>query len=218
MQRSEDIRNRRRIRALAVCLFWPVLIACLTCIPAAAADPVCSVLPGGQAAAWVLADFDGDHKLDMAVAELPGPNDSGILRHITIHSGEAGPIPLCATGATERLSARDLDGDSDRDLVLETASAEPIAIWINDGAGHFQRAEVADFRYQLSHDDPRSLDSAARPSPQPDTVDHSRTDLGAVVRAFDLHLAVAGLFGKRDRNRPAEFQFRIHSRGPPASV
>ena len=215
MRQSEHIRGMQDNGPWARGLLWPALLGCMAAIPAAAASPLdCPAYSRASTAAWVLADFDGDHKLDLAVADLPG--EDGLLRSITIRSGDAGPVPLCATGAAERLRARDLDGDSDRDLVLESAAAEPIAVWLNDGAGHFERGELADFRYQLSHDDPGSLISSPNTSGERDPADHSRTNVSA-VRTFDLHLAAAGLAGKSDTLRRSETQFRIYARGPPAS-
>jgi hypothetical protein len=64
--------------------------------------------------------------------------------------------------SANRLSARDLDGDNDRDLVLESPFNVPLEVWINDGAGNFHVGDLEKFRFQLSHDDPSTVCSTAR--------------------------------------------------------
>lgn len=106
---------------------------------------------------WVVADFNGDDKLDLvslsSLAGEPhtqlGPLESGLLARSLFTAGT--------------LRARDLDGDKDRDLVLETEWSVVIAVWINDGAGHFTRANLEDFRFQLSRDDSRHVGSTVLP-------------------------------------------------------
>jgi hypothetical protein len=50
-------------------------------------------------------------------------------------------------GATVELSSRDVDGDRDGDLIVfEPLSSQPIGVWLNDGAGSFHEARLADFR------------------------------------------------------------------------
>ena len=189
-------------------------------MPAAASQqvaPSCSERPNGSCAAWVLADFDGDQKLDLAIADLPGEAGQG-LRNVTVQSGLSYSIPIGMGRSNELLSARDLDGDADRDLVLYSAEAGLIAVWLNDGTGHFQRADVEAFRYQFSHDDSRSLESAPPVTLLQDAADHSRTDLGVAVHACGPYAAVEPLLWKRERSVTAGFWFRVFARGPPSSL
>jgi hypothetical protein len=163
----------------------------------------------------VFADFDGDNKLDLAIVSAEAKNNPDGFLRITIHALEPGAIPICGARGSERLRARDLDGDSDRDLVLETATAEPIAVWLNDGAGHFLPGKVADFRYQLSHYDPRSLDSVALPAVQEDTVECPATDITARLTAVCVYCVDAALSRNPERNRSSGFSSSIRTRGPP---
>jgi hypothetical protein len=62
------------------------------------------------------------------------------------------------------LSTRDVDGDQDSDLViLQPVSGEPIAVWINDGAGLFHEGNLADFQALLGQG--RSSSSLRPPPP-----------------------------------------------------
>jgi hypothetical protein len=185
----------------------------------AAADPVtqsCSARAESGCGAWVLADFDGDQKLDLAVADLPGEDSSG-ERQVTIQP-DASTLPLHAGSLGELLRARDIDGDSDRDLVLYGAGAGPIAVWLNDGAGHFQRRELSEFRYQLSHDDPASLITAQIASLQSDPADHSRTDLGLLSGVSCPSLVASTPPGVRESLSASGFLSGTRARGPPSSL
>src|SRR5437660_587888 len=82
---------------------------------------VCAiVLPGLAAAAgnstpaWVMGDFNGDRKVDVAVLNA---RDSQL--HVELSAQRGFVLSLPAIGGN-RFSVRDLDGDSDNDIVLET--------------------------------------------------------------------------------------------------
>ena len=118
-----------------------------------------------------------------------------------------------------RLSARDLDGDNDRDLVLETAFRVPLAVWINDGAGHFQEGNLDSFRFQLSHDDPRSLGSSERLMPPLRSAECPRRNAAI---ACPLHRGPE-LAGTRFLTNPLEGiaapqHFDTWTRGPPRTT
>ncbi len=111
-----------------------------------------------------MADFDGDHRLDLATF---GPFDSvrtGYDRRlgIQLNAGKSPVFTFVILPAANRLSARDLDGDNDRDLVLENPFRVPLAVWINDGGGKFHEGNLDSFRFQLLHEDPRSLGFSER--------------------------------------------------------
>jgi len=155
-----DVLLRPRIHrgSLAATLLPVLALAWLTNAPATAGDGVtANLLTSPAAAPSVMADFDGDHKLDLATLGEP--------HQIQVQLGTPQfPIfTLLIRPSTNRLSARDLDGDQDRDLVLESPINVPLEVWINDGAGNFHVGDLEKFRFQLSHDDPRSLCFSLRP-------------------------------------------------------
>ena len=104
---------------------------------------------------WVTADFNGDNKADVVTITASEPAATGhTLRFAPM---DAAAFALQKGLSTNRLIARDIDGDTDRDLVLETAFSEPIAVWLNDGAGNFVRGNLEDYRFQLSHQSPQTV-------------------------------------------------------------
>ncbi len=90
--------------------------------------------------------FDGDGDRDIILISPPGGKpEAGVYLGRNRGTGEmdyeriADPVPNAAA------AAGDIDGDGDLDLVM--ASLEPdgtrtLAIWINDGRGHFARSPI----------------------------------------------------------------------------
>ena len=104
---------------------------------------------------WVTADFNGDNKAD--VVTLTPSKPSAMVPTLRFGLMDAAVFTLQEGHSANRLIARDIDGDTDRDLVLETAFSEPIAVWLNDGAGNFVRGNLEDYRFQLSHQSPQTV-------------------------------------------------------------
>jgi len=169
--------------------------------------------PGGAETArlWVTADFNGDHKTDLVSVTVSA---SGGLR-TTNHKLTNAAVTLPSGVPTRRLRARDIDGDADADLVLETLSAEPIAVWLNDGQGNFKRASLDDFRFQLSHQTPFSL-STAREVAAPDALDDlPGTDFDAPVTSSVEALVSVSYFCSFQALPRTTFRHAPSTRGPP---
>src|SRR5438067_11985774 len=136
---------RARGANLAVLLLWAAVFSGLVVSPAIAGDAATPRLLGSGPASpvpWVMADFNQDGELDLAT--VGAPNYDGQLQ-IQL---SASPVPalshrLLISG--NRLNVRDLDGDSDSDILLETPFRELIAVWINDGTGHFHKGSIETF-------------------------------------------------------------------------
>jgi hypothetical protein len=117
------------------------------CLHAEARDgALLSSLPVGLHDSFAFADLDGDRHADMAIAHPRGRVDGAYRYQIEIVLSaqpygafeiESGPV------AGLRITARDVDGDHDLDLVITDAfTRETVGVWINDGNGQFTRAEA----------------------------------------------------------------------------
>ena len=118
--------------------------------PALAARPQ---LGSTNAPPLVIADLDGDHQLDVAVGSRSGNSVAGFFYRIDVGltgSTQASSFTIFDRTATGfNIATQDLDGDHDLDFVITSLPfRRPIGIWINDGTGRFERAEVG--RYAAS--------------------------------------------------------------------
>ncbi len=135
---SNPLRPIRRLASTLLCFAIWLLHAV-----AQAADglelPRCNVpiVPIGNGSC-AFADYNGDHKLDVAFASTP---IGGMTRSLEI------TVRLNGTDSTQLLSThgrsasgvafRDVDGDHDLDLVLTEYFRMPVAVFLNDGNGGF---------------------------------------------------------------------------------
>ena len=97
---------------------------------------------------WTLDDFDGDSKIDLASSESAGHDARGFQQQLQIHlsTSRESSFLFSSRSARVRLTARDIDGDHDRDIVaLEALSSELVAVWLNDGSGNFSKGDISLF-------------------------------------------------------------------------
>lgn len=92
---------------------------------------------------WALADFDGDSQPDLVITESPVRN--GAYR-VSLHLSGTGETSHFDIPWSEHLaltiSAQDVDGDRDLDLVITSGIARrPIGVWLNDGTGNFTQGD-----------------------------------------------------------------------------
>lgn len=102
-----------------------------------------SVPSSGIPLGFAMADFTGDGNPDLATVELNRLNSSVGRYLIEIRLTEGGRQSLrLKTYAGELLvTPQDVTGDGNLDLVVHTAqSAVPLAVFLNDGTGHFSEA------------------------------------------------------------------------------
>jgi hypothetical protein len=98
---------------------------------------------------WVLADLNGDQQIDLASASSGLSDTGGYAQEVRVTLGASREtvFHFQSRGATIELSSRDVDGDHDGDLIVfEPLSNQPISVWLNDGAGSFHQAPVANFK------------------------------------------------------------------------
>jgi hypothetical protein len=139
--------NRGDVRSFAKTCVPRILLLALAVsgVGLAAAAPD---LPGSLESGWVLADLNGDHNVDLATARSGLHDASGYAQEVRVTLGafRQTSFNFQSSTATVELSTRDVDGDDDGDLIVfEPLSSQPIAVWLNDGAGTFHEARLADF-------------------------------------------------------------------------
>jgi hypothetical protein len=166
---------------------------------------------------WLMADLDGDRKLDIAIVSPASPAGEG--RHSL--SVRFGGLDLPAStdllfAACHRLKVRDVDGDSDRDIVLQTVSGEPLAVWINDGTGQFEERDIESFRFLLSNDDPRILVSPEQLSSTGQNAECAARDaISSRYAGLDTRLRAAMLTAAINESPGCVDLSIVRQRGPP---
>ena len=107
--------------------------------------PVTSIGTGLQ---FAIADFDGDHRLDLAYVQTGQSELSGEAYWISFRLSLQGQrsVRILAPPGGLQIQARDVNGDHAVDLVVSTAwLRQPVAILLNDGHGAFTPAKPAAF-------------------------------------------------------------------------
>ncbi len=157
--------GRTSLISLVVFLLWPTLA-----FPASGMVPEGSngtgaqvLLPLARPASWnrdwAVADFDGDQRPDLASTEAKASRGQEGLYRVTLRlsagATEAGFDIHWSGRAGLNISARDVDGDHDLDLVITAGIfRQPVGIWINDGKGTFTEADVSLYPKSLWREPP----------------------------------------------------------------
>jgi hypothetical protein len=168
-----------------------------------------------------IADFDGDHRLDLASIQTGRDSCGGSAYWIQFQLSTAGrqSIQLVAPPGGLRIEARDVNGDHAVDLVFTTAwFRQPVAILLNDGHGSFSRAEPTAFPGVFSEPETnwvsgrRLVPAAVGLPPQSRArVDkaekdplHERSSAGLVRSSVPAILASTFIFSSAGRAPPSE--------------
>jgi len=100
----------------------------------------------------MLGDFDGDSKIDIVTSRaerLPGQEYSHEVS-LKLSGSPSTSFTFRDRYPNVQLNSRDIDGDHDRDIIIrETGTLQPLAVWLNDGSGHFLQADLEHFRAVL---------------------------------------------------------------------
>jgi hypothetical protein len=107
-----------------------------------------SATPIGLNVGFAMADFTGDTHPDLATVELSG-FDSGTAEYmIEVQLTEGGhqTLQLSAPFGGILVTPKDVTGEGNLDLVISSArSHTPVALFVNDGHGHFSAADTTVF-------------------------------------------------------------------------
>lgn len=164
---------RKLIPLLALAAFVFAPRACQARTPSSTSRPsfpllgcgtaVTSLQSEGSASAGAIplglamADFTGDGNPDLATVELDrlNPSSAQYLIEIRLTEGGRQSLMLSAPVGDLLVTPQDVTGDGTLDLVVHTSqSSAPIAIFVNDGCGHFSEASKSAALVQVREDAP----------------------------------------------------------------
>jgi hypothetical protein len=105
---------------------------------------------------FAFADFDGDHKPDLAV--LHAERFSSLKTRYSIvfalSTGNQQTMELVGPSGGLEILSRDVNGDNTPDLVVQAVRRhQPVAIFLNDGYGNFTFADPARYPMELQQSD-----------------------------------------------------------------
>jgi hypothetical protein len=153
-------------RQLLVRHILPALVV-LFCLPFAAHA---ATAPSVWATNWTMADFDGDHKPDLARGRSVAHQGDHVYQ-VSLELTAGNRITSFTFRNPSELeleiSAIDVDGDNDLDLVVSGRYfGQRIGVWINDGTGSFSESPSIFWpnyfeKTSVSSSDPDSTNPAA---------------------------------------------------------
>jgi len=129
-------------------LLLGLLLGLVSSVPAAASSPAHIDPALASTSNFTLADFDGDRKPDLASVEFDRFDSAAVRYWITFRLTTGGGQTVEVVGPLGGLdiSARDVNGDAALDLIVRTAwQHQIVAIFLNDGHGHFAPADPSAF-------------------------------------------------------------------------
>jgi hypothetical protein len=106
----------------------------------------------GLTLGFSMADFTGDTHPDLATVDLNGFDSNSAKYVIEIQLTEGGHqlLPLRAPFGGLIVTAKDVTGDGNLDLVVQAARSHIlVAVFLNDGYGHFTAAAPSSFKIAL---------------------------------------------------------------------
>jgi hypothetical protein len=125
--------------------------------------PNATALPGTLDAQFAFADFDGDHKPDLAVLHVERFSSLKTRYSLVfaLSAGNRRTIEIFGPSGGLQILSRDVNGDNAPDLVVQAARRnQPVAIFLNDGYGNFTSADPASYPMDLQQSDAGLVPSA----------------------------------------------------------
>lgn len=137
------------VAGLLLPLCWGV---CATVTRAANAAQVKRAVPAPIISPFVVADFDGDSRLDIATVQTGqfGSLETKYWIQFQLSSGPRQSILVTAPTGGVHIVPRDVNGDNALDLIITTAvQHQPVAVLLNDGRGNFTVHDPGQFSASL---------------------------------------------------------------------
>jgi hypothetical protein len=132
-----------------VCLAWLGVTATFQLVNSTAGPSSAGILPSAHTSArFVFADLDGDRIPDLAVVEMQGQRsaETSYSIHVKLGAGPESAIGVYGPMGGLHVSARDVNGDDNLDLVVTSdLDAGFIEVLLNDGHGNFSVAQPGDY-------------------------------------------------------------------------
>jgi hypothetical protein len=94
-----------------------------------------------------IADFNADGRPDVAVANhLSNHGGNGFRIEFKLSNGQRQFVSFASAQPALRVTAVDIDNDHDMDLVVTPLLGQHvIGVWLNDGAGNFEKGRAHDY-------------------------------------------------------------------------
>jgi len=168
----------------------------------------------------VIADFNRDGKPDLAVADHIARRTSRYAYRLEFSISGQTPRDVTFESSHEAvtISVADVDRDNDLDIIVGTPfSREIVAIWLNDGHGHFTAGDVR--QLPATVEPVESLDSADRPihvAASEWTPRRADEPLPETIRLPLVHTASRFAFRRASLFRSAFPSSRTNPRAPPS--
>jgi hypothetical protein len=207
------------------------LAALLFSAVASASGPAVPVLPdtaisrGLLTNPWTIADLDGDHSPDLAKSSEVGMGVHGHVYRVEFQlSGELPNRPFTVSTGNHlglNIVPRDIDGDSDLDLVITTGVLhQPVGVWLNDGKGAFTRADDSLYPAQDGTQGPGLSETHREQSTLPASNAGRRTVsiIPESAPLWRLKIAPALLQNAASAPSPLDQAGKKKSRAPPQSL
>jgi hypothetical protein len=128
--------------------FWAFAAFCLLLL-ISGRGVTAAALPGQAPTHFAIADFDGDHRPDLASVHVGQSNSTSTRYWIAfrLSGGSGQTVGITAPAGGLQLMSRDVNGDSFPDVIVTTAwTDKPVAILLNDGFGNFTASDPAEFQ------------------------------------------------------------------------
>lgn len=205
-----------------VCLLWLSAGFILSSLRSTTQQSPLSLQTRQNDIRFVFADFDGDHKPDLALVETQSRRSAktNYAIHIKLSAGPESAVGVNGPSGGLRVAARDVNGDAYLDLIVTSnLDLHFIQVFLNDGRGNFSPAKQGDYA-ELEVENHESLQAPAGGHADRTTLVTTRpTDDGTVDAPYVHQICFSGSWRRAEVSGPSAPVSRLRpGRSPPLSV